>query len=46
MEIMLASLREERQQTYSCFLPIHPKPGACFMCRSSMSMQGEPHHHL
>jgi lysyl-tRNA synthetase class 1 len=27
MEIMLASLREERQQTYSCFLPIHPKTG-------------------
>ena len=27
MEIMLASLREERQQTYSCFLPIHPETG-------------------
>ena len=27
MEIMLASLREERQQTYSCFLPISPKSG-------------------
>ena len=27
MEIMLASLREERQQTYSCFLPIHPESG-------------------
>ncbi len=27
MEIMLASLREERQQTYSCFLPISPKTG-------------------
>jgi lysyl-tRNA synthetase class 1 len=25
MDIMLASLREERQQTYSCFLPIHPE---------------------
>jgi lysyl-tRNA synthetase class 1 len=24
---MLASLREERQQTYSCFLPIHPETG-------------------
>lgn len=24
---MLASLREERQQTYSCFLPISPKTG-------------------
>ena len=27
MAIMLASLREERQQTYSCFLPLHPVTG-------------------
>ena len=27
MAIMLASLREERQQSYSCFLPIHPETG-------------------
>ena len=27
MELMLSSLREERQQTYSCFLPISPKSG-------------------
>ncbi len=27
MEVMLASLREERQKTYSCFLPIHPETG-------------------
>ncbi len=27
MAIMLASLREERQQTYSCFLPLHPESG-------------------
>ena len=27
MEIMLASLREERQRTYSIFLPIHPTTG-------------------
>jgi lysyl-tRNA synthetase class 1 len=27
MEIMLPSLREERQATYSCFLPISPKTG-------------------
>mgnify|MGYP002777775291 FL=1 len=27
MGIMLASLREERQRTYSCFLPIHPETG-------------------
>ncbi|MDF2140145.1 lysine--tRNA ligase [Paenirhodobacter sp. CAU 1674] len=27
MAIMLKSLREERQQTYSCFLPISPKTG-------------------
>ena len=27
MEIMLKSLREERQQSYSCFLPIHPETG-------------------
>ncbi|WBU62690.1 lysine--tRNA ligase [Paracoccus aerodenitrificans] len=27
MKIMLASLREERQQSYSCFLPIHPETG-------------------
>lgn len=27
MKVMLASLREERQQTYSCFLPIHPETG-------------------
>ncbi|MEO8241948.1 MAG: lysine--tRNA ligase [bacterium] len=27
MAIMLKSLREERQQTYSCFLPIHPESG-------------------
>lgn len=33
MAIMLASLREERQQTYSCFLPIHPETVGCCMCR-------------
>ncbi|MGD1882223.1 MAG: lysine--tRNA ligase [Paracoccaceae bacterium] len=27
MKIMLRSLREERQQTYSIFLPIHPETG-------------------
>ena len=27
MEVMLASLREERRQTYSIFLPIHPETG-------------------
>jgi lysyl-tRNA synthetase class 1 len=27
MEIMLASLRDERRQTYSCFLPISPTTG-------------------
>ncbi|MGR3454819.1 lysine--tRNA ligase [Pseudooceanicola sp.] len=27
MQVMLKSLREERQQTYSCFLPIHPETG-------------------
>ncbi len=27
MKIMLASLRDERQQTYSCFLPLHPESG-------------------
>ena len=27
MEVMLASLREERQLTYSIFLPIHPSTG-------------------
>jgi lysyl-tRNA synthetase class 1 len=27
MKVMLKSLREERQQTYSIFLPIHPKTG-------------------
>jgi lysyl-tRNA synthetase class 1 len=27
MDIMLASLREERRQTYSPFLPLHPKTG-------------------
>ncbi|WP_127903137.1 lysine--tRNA ligase [Solirhodobacter olei] len=27
MAIMLASLREERQESYSCFLPISPKSG-------------------
>lgn len=27
MRIMLGSLREERQQTYSIFLPIHPETG-------------------
>ena len=27
MEVMLASLREERQATYSCFLPISPTTG-------------------
>ena len=27
MKVMLASLREERQQTYSCFLPISPISG-------------------
>ena len=27
MDVMLASLREERRETYSCFLPISPKTG-------------------
>ena len=27
MKVMLKSLREERQQTYSIFLPIHPETG-------------------
>ncbi|MFN3938339.1 MAG: lysine--tRNA ligase [Gemmobacter sp.] len=27
MAVMLKSLREERQQTYSCFLPVHPETG-------------------
>lgn len=27
MEVMLKSLREERRETYSCFLPISPKSG-------------------
>ncbi len=27
MKVMLASLREERRQTYSIFLPIHPETG-------------------
>lgn len=27
MEVMLASLREERRQSYSIFLPIHPETG-------------------
>jgi lysyl-tRNA synthetase, class I len=27
MKVMLQSLREQRQQTYSCFLPIHPETG-------------------
>ena len=27
MAVMLKSLREERQQSYSCFLPIHPETG-------------------
>jgi len=27
MKVMLKSLREERQQSYSCFLPIHPETG-------------------
>ncbi|MCL4190040.1 MAG: lysine--tRNA ligase, partial [Rhodobacteraceae bacterium] len=27
MAVMMKSLREERQQTYSCFLPIHPETG-------------------
>ena len=45
MAIMLKSLREERQQTYSAFLPIHPETGRVLyvpmkhVCR-------QPHHHL
>ena len=27
MTVMLKSLREERRQTYSIFLPIHPETG-------------------
>ena len=27
MAVMLKSLREERQQSYSCFLPLHPETG-------------------
>ena len=38
MAIMLASLREERQQTYSCFLPIHP--GRRWSCPRSRRSDG------
>jgi lysyl-tRNA synthetase, class I len=27
MAVMMKSLREERQQSYSCFLPVHPETG-------------------
>ena len=32
MAIMLKSLREERQQTYSIFLPIHPETRSGSVC--------------
>ena len=32
MKIMLKSLREERQQSYSIFLPIHPETGSGAVC--------------
>jgi lysyl-tRNA synthetase class 1 len=34
MEVMLPSLREERQQSYSPFLPVSPKSGRVSRCRS------------
>ena len=33
MDVMLPTLGEERQATYSPFLPIHPETGRCSMCR-------------
>ena len=46
MEIMLACLREERQQTYSCFLPIHPETGrVLYVPLKEVNARGR-HHHL
>ena len=41
---MLPSLREERAQTYSPFLPIRPRPASCCRCRSCR-MTPRRHHH-
>ena len=40
MSIMLPSLREERAQTYSPFLPIRRAPASCCRCRSSSMTPG------
>ena len=46
MEVMLATLREERQQTYSCFLPIHPETGrVLYVPIKDVDAEGR-HHHL
>ena len=46
MAIMLASLREERQQTYSCFLPIHPEVRPGHVCADEGSERQGWHDHL
>ncbi len=41
MKVMLKSLREERQQTYSIFLPIHPETGRVLVFDSDMDMHAK-----
>ncbi len=46
MKVMLKSLREERQQTYSIFLPIHPETGrVLYVPMKNVDAQGA-HDHL
>ena len=46
MEIMLPSLREERAQTYSPFLPIDPKTGIVLQVPVHRARRQGRHHHL
>ena len=45
MNVMLPSLREERAQTYSPFLPIHPKTGIVMQVRGRAECR-EGHHRV
>ena len=46
MKVMLKSLREERQQTYSIFLPIHPETGRVLYVPNERGERQGGHSHL
>jgi lysyl-tRNA synthetase class 1 len=46
MKVMLKSLGEERQQTYSIFLPMHPETGRVLYVPMKHVDAKDGHHHL